>query len=328
LTTPAHSTRVSRGRISVTRRLLSNPLVASVVACIAMSAVGFILTAGAAQAADPAANSAVREGNARIKGYFDYSHRAGEDDVFVTGPSAPGMMSFDPPEQDIEAGGVIGTYTFPVAESIGARVIIDPNATSINTPGLPHIRSSGIALGGDLFWRDPNVGEFGVGPRYAWNHLEPAGNNSETHTGGAEASATLFLEDFGIGPVDLGVDGRYLYSETDDNGFLIADRTWGVSGGARAYVSDIVALGLGGSWTRERFEAGDKSATTTADLSMDILLPFSTPLTLGATASFGQYERFQSGLATYGVDYYSLGVALTVSFATAKSLVELERHFY
>ena len=267
---------------------------------------------------------AVRELNVRAVGSFDHIS-VGSDDVF----NSSGLL-VHLSEEESDIGSIVGVVTVPIGETLGARGFFGAVGSKRHIDVLPARRSGGIEMGGDLFWRDPEVGEIGIGPRYFWNQTTALGEDQSSHSGGAELSASLFIESFGVGPVDLDFVTSVLDSELDPdrNGSYRPGRTYAAAGGATVYLSDNFSAGLGGSWTRENAGNGEHHIVTSADIDAEVLLPFSPAVTLGAGLSFGEQEFSLSNFSTYGVSFWSIGVSVGVSFPGANSLVELNRFFY
>lgn len=194
----------------------------------------------------------------------------------------------------------------------------------------PEVTVGGLEMGGDIFWRDPAFGEIGVGPRYVWQDVEVGGSNQSNHSGGAALTASLFVQDFGIGPIDLDFQASVLDSEIDPDrdGSLSPGRTYSASGGATLYLADSVSVGLGGRWTRENAGNGEHVVTSAADLDAEILLPIKPTVTLGAALSFGEQDVSIANFANYGASFFSIGISVGVSFPGGDSLVELNRFFY
>lgn len=276
---------------------------------------------GLAAASEPA----VKERNIRALARYDYTH-INSDDVYEFTP--PPTVLGEAQEEDIDAGTFLGFITLPIEHSFGARFFAGANTSKHHVDVAKATKSGGIQLGGDIFWRDPEIGEVGIGPRYFWTESSTGSSDKSTNTGGAEAYGILFLKDFGLGPVDLDIFARYLDGDVDISGFFLPQKKYGAGGQATVYVSDRVAVALGGSWSRSNYGGGDSLEVASADIDLDVLLPVPIPLTLGANLSLGNQESATVGTQNFGRSFFSLGFSLTISFTDAASLLELNRYYY
>jgi hypothetical protein len=290
---------------------------------LGLSLVGMVWATVAA-----ASEPAVRQKNVRVVAFYDYTH-IDSDDVFAFPPGG-GSVRVHASEIDLDEGGARGTYTFPLGHSLGARVIAGTTGSKVHPDGLEETKSGGIDLGGDIFLRDPERFEVGIGPRYNWMDRSRGSSDETIHSGGMAAYAKYFLKEFGVGPVDLDLSGQFMNmdSDVDISGALSARRTDSAGGGARVYLSDAVALRVGGQWTRLNYGGGGNEVTKAADFDLDVLLPFRPNVTLGADLTIGEIDQSIPGVANFGRQFFSMGISLTVSFPGVDSLVELTRFYY
>ena len=291
-----------------------------------------VATGGLAQASEPA----VKAMNMRVLARYDYTHVDSEEVFrFTPPPAVLDTVTFG--EEDIDAGTILGFVTIPIEHSLGARLFAGPTGSKRHVDRFDATRSYGFEAGGDLFWRDPEIGELGIGPRYLFSSSTTGGVDRTTNSVGADVYGVLFVEDFGLGPIDVRGTLGFLHSESEpepeSDGNYSGISNFNAGGNATLYVSDSLALGLGGSWSRSNFGNGGESLeVASADLDIDflvpVLVPAAVPITLGADISIGTQERSASGFAQFGRDFFSVGVSLTLSFADATSLLELNRFYY
>ena len=293
-----------------------------------MAALMTVLPAGFARASEPA----VKALNVRALARYDYTHVDSEE-VFRFTPPPPVLDQSTFGEEDIDAGAILGFVTLPIEHSLGARFFAGPTGSKRHVDRFDATRSYGFELGGDLFWRDPEVGELGIGPRYLFSSSTTGGVDRTTNSVGADVYGVLFVQDFGVGAIDLRGYLGFLHSESDpeaeSDGTYSGMSNFRAGGNATLYVSDFLALGLGGSWSRSNFGNGGESLDiSSADIDIDVLVPVVLPITLGAEVSIGRQERSAAGFAQFGRDFFSIGVSLTLSFTDASSLLELNRFYY
>jgi hypothetical protein len=283
---------------------------------------GCLVLASVATAREPA----VKASNGRVAAFYEYTHVDSEDAFRFPATGTPVLEHIS--EVDIDEGGVRGTYTMPLGDALGLRFIAGTAGSKTHPDVSAKTKTAGLDFGGDIFLRDPEVFELGIGPRYVWTDLSRGSTDRTIHSAGAAAYGKYFLQDFRYGPVDLDLSGEVLDSDIDRDSAFPSQRTFIVAGGARLYFSDAAALRLGGRWSRSNFEGGGNIITGAADIDLDILLPFKPNVTLGAGLSIGHVEQSQPGLAQFGRPFFSLGISATVSFPGADSLVELNRFYY
>ena len=279
-------------------------------------------SAGLASAAKPA----VKERNIRALARYDYVH-VNSDDVNRFAP-APANPNDSFPEIDFDTGTFLGFLTMPVGDGMGARFFAGPATSKRHADVETATKSSGLEFGGDLFFRDPEVGEFGIGPRYSWRETKQGRVDKSAHYGGGEMYGRAFFEGFGFGPVDLDTRTSVLDGDIDIDGKFSEGTVYSAGGGATVYFSDRLAVGLGGSWTRSNNDDGDHLTVSSADIDIDVLLPLPMPVTFGFDVSIGNQDRAASGFDNFGSDFFSIGLGLTISFTEATSLVELSRFYY
>jgi hypothetical protein len=318
--------------VSILARLRTSPILQSPekfrsrsgLAMTVVGALAALLASSVAISAASAAEPAVKERNFRVMGSYDFI-RVGSDRA--TGRE--GVVE-DFPEEDIDLGIVLGIVTVPISHSFGARAFFGALGSKRHVDDQSERRIGGLEMGGDIFWRDQEIGEIGIGPRYTWRDVERGGSNQSGHNGGAAINGSLFLGDFGLGPMDIEMQASVLDSDVDidRDGDLSPGRTYHFSGGVTAYLADNFSMGLAGSYTRENAGNGEHLVTTGADIDARLLLPMRPAVTLGASVSGGRQDVAVNGFSNYGVDFYSIGVSVEVSFPGADSLLELNRNFY
>jgi hypothetical protein len=64
------------------------------------------------------------------------------------------------------------------------------------------------------------------------------------------------------------------------------------------------------------------------EVDADLLLPMASAVTLGAGFRVGTIDEAPVGFQNYGRFFFGLAFKATISFTDAKSLLELNRHFY
>jgi len=300
--------------------------------CIASLTLGLALFASSVSFAE---GPAVKASNLRVIANYDWTH-VNSDEVFQFSPT-PGLVQAM--AIDVDSGGFTGIYTFPILddESFGARVMGSADFSKINSSPLPEGRPNagqetlrhGLTLGGEVFWRDPTVGEFGVGTFYSFADAETDSADRSEHTAGVTAFGELFLNDFlGYGPVDLDASVAFSDSDIDDNGSFSAERSYTGRWGATLYPNDSFSLRTGGVYSRTNFGTSEHSALIGFEADARILLPLEPLVTLGAGFEVGKFEVAPNGVQNYGSMFFGLGFSVTISFADAQSLLELNRNFY
>lgn len=277
--------------------------------------------ASAARASEPA----VKQLNGRALARYDYIH-INSSDVFRFRP--PPTVNASVTEEDIDRGFFQGVLTIPLQHAVGLRALVAATTSKRHPDQFEETKSGGLEIGADLFVRNPEVGEAGIGPRYRWDETTTGQVDRSNHAAGVAAYGTLFLDEFLFGPMDLGVNGRFLDADIDSDGAFSAEREYSAGGRVTTYVSDRVAVGVGGSWSRTNFGTGEHVEYASADFDLDLLLPTPLPVTLGAGFSYGKQEVGSLALSNYGREFFSLGFSLTVSFVDAQSLLELNRFYY
>lgn len=318
------------------RRFISIPRSASRTAsfsAVVLSVGAFaapLLIAGPSQA-DPA----VKEANLRIVADYNFDH-VNSNDAFQYTPGPTTLTSIQ--EVDIDSGGFTGFYTFPLSgEAYGARVYGGPTfserSADVFARVVPNVRDTvkrvGVDLGGDVFWRDPTVGEVGIGTFYQFSAAEAGETDRSEHNAGVRAYGKLFVDDFAsYGPFDLDVSAVFSDADIDDNGSLSAERTYTARGGARLYPNDSFSLRVGGVYSRTNYGDTSFSEMRAMEVDADLLLPMASAVTLGAGFRVGTIDEAPVGFQNYGRFFFGLAFKATISFTDAKSLLELNRHFY
>ena len=280
-----------------------------------------------------AAEPAVKEANGRVIAAYDYGH-LNSDDVFQFTP--PPTILTQAPEVDTDAVGFTSFYTIPVADQFGARVFGAVDWAKSHTDGFDDLESVGLLMGGEAFWRDPEVGEVGLGTFYEFRDAElfrsdidrTAVDRSE-HTAGVRAFGKLFLDQvFGYGPIDLDLSVRFSDSDIDDNGSFSAERTYAARGGAKLYFADNFSVRLGGAWSRTNFGTTSFIEDRLFEADARLLLPSMPSVTLGGGFFLGTREEAPGGFQNYGRQFGGVGVSVEVAFPGAASLVELNRYYF
>lgn len=295
-----------------------------------------LLTAVAAFAfALPAAagDPAVKEANGRFIVGYDYAH-VNADDVFRFTPAPTTLTRAD--ESDTDLVSFTGFYTLPVADQFGTRVYGSINWSKVHVDGLDDLRSTGLLMGADAFWRDPAVGEFGAGTFYEFrdselfrSEIDFTVTDKSEHTAGVRAYGKLFLDQIlGFGPIDLDLSGRFSDSDIDDNGSFSAERTYSARGGAKLYFSDNFSFRAGGAWTRTNFGSATFIEDRVFEADARLLVPSMPSVTIGAGFFIGQREESPRTFQNFGRQYGGLRVQVDVSFPGATSLVELNRRYF
>ena len=215
--------------LSALRRSIgSNPCLGALTVFAATLAFSSLFASAASAEEKPA----VKESNLRIIADYAYRH-INSDEVFRFGPT----VLTNTPELNVDDGGFRGIYTFPILDdaALGARLIgganfskVDGDFDSLAVPVVvadPAVKRHGLDLGGEVFWRDPSVGELGMGTFYIFAEADSGSDTRSEHTAGVTAFGKIFVNDFmGYGPVDLDGSVEFSDSNIDDNGALSAQR--------------------------------------------------------------------------------------------------------
>ena len=315
-----------RGRPSL---ILSARLSTVLRTALVSTAALLVLGSGVATAGDPA----VQEANFRFIGNYDYIH-VNSDDVFrFTAPATPDGVGV---EVDVDAGGFTGIYTMPISDELGVRMIGGPTFSKVHVDGLDDLQSYGLMAGGDVFWRDPALGELGVGTFYNFAESERFRSTSDfrsvdrsDHTAGLHAYGKFFIKDLlGFGPVDLDASGNFSDSNIDDNGSLSAERNYGARWGATLYPGDGFSVRVGGRYSRTNYGDFSSQELTVMDLDAKVLIPSKPNVILGAGFFMGTTEESPTGFQNYGRFISGIAISATISFPGADSLVDLNRRFF
>ncbi len=282
-----------------------------------------LLRPGHAVASEPA----VAETNFRAG--LGYLFTNLDDDSRTIFPSAV----LNVPESESHQVALSGGITVPVAHAVGLRASVVPSYShqEIDGGNFDDVETGGIALGGDVFARDPELFEVGAGLRYAWSEVETSSSDDSLHSLSGVVYAKAFVRDYGVGPVDLGVYGQYGEDAIDEE-----DRVGGqaefyeAGGGVTFYPHARVALAVGGHYrSEESSEFGDlESEISTGVISIDFLALRRPALTVGPRFEFGEAETSFFGVDGIEQDFYSVGFGVSASFPGADSLVELSRKYY
>lgn len=272
---------------------------------------------------------AVREANLRIRGDYTWLHYF-SDEVFQFSPGPTALV--DRPEVDIDDGGFVGTYVMPLevlGDEFGVRVYGGPRFTKSHPDVAEETKTYGITAGGDVFWRDPAVGEVGAGTFYSWDESETGSVDRSNHEAGLLAYGKAFFGTPGSGtPVDLDLTLAFSDADIDSSGANSAIRTYSANGGVRAYFNDHAAVRLGGVWSRTNLGATDHVENKLATLDLEVLLPTERNVILGGGFIVGDRTEAFSAFQNYGRLVFGISLNATVSFTGAESLAELRRNFF
>lgn len=281
------------------------------------------LAAWSASAAEPA----VREANFRVGGDYEYLH-VFADDVFQFVPGPTTLTSAA--EIDIDSGGFTGTYSFPLlVESLGARVYGGPRFGKTHADTFEETTLHGLDLGGEVFLRNPELGEAGFGTFYTYFDTKTGKVDRSEHTAGVEAFGKLFFGDRDSGtPIDIDIRMSFSDSNIDDNGSFSADRTYSTIGGVTAYFHPRAAVRLGAVYARRNLGTNEFLETRAATIDLDVLLPTERNVILGGGFIVGKREEAPAGFQNFGRMIFGIRLEATVSFTGAESLVELRRTLF
>lgn len=223
---------------------------------------------------------------------------------------------------------ITGVVSIPIDRELGARVLVTPFYQGTNASGSSiagrvgsvGVDTGGITLGGDIFLRYTDSFEASIGPRYTFSDVD----GSSAHAVGVEVKGKIFLDDFGIGPVDL--KGSTFLTGTDlDGDDSSSGRDYGIAAGATVYLDRQFSIEGQAFWQRDNLSSGHDRAGMGAEFNY--LVSLSRPITLSLRLSGGAIETKTAGDDS-NEPYYSIGMSVTVSFPGADSLLELERGFY
>ncbi len=284
------------------------------------------LVAGAAIAGE---EPAVREANFRISGDYTWLHYFSEE-AFQLRPGPATLV--DVPEVDIDNGGFTGTYVAPLpalGDEFGVRAFAGPRFTKSHPDVVEETKRYGITMGGDVFWRDPTIGEAGVGTFYGWDESETGPVERSNHEAGVVAFGKAFFGTPGEGfPVDLDVTLAFSDADIDSSGANSANRTYSANGGVRAYLNDNASFRAGWIWSRTNLGTTDHVEDRFATLDVEVLLPTDRNVILGGGLVLGNREESFIEFQKYGRFVFGITLNATVSFTGAESLAELRRNFF
>lgn len=273
---------------------------------------------------------AVRELNGQLTGAFAYTNRDAAGATFDLRPGF-GRLRLNRPETENYQGTLSGTVSIPIDRELAARAFLETFYEHSETEGLGNGDGGGFLLGGDVFLRYPKRFEISAGPRYRLTDGDLSADSGGLHALGGEARGRLFLDDFGVGPVDLEVEGNFIDRDVGESGAGRAGRTYAADGGIVLYLADRLALRAGGGWNRTNFEGGRNQVQAVGRGALDVLIPGSPAVTLrleGLGGELMEDVRVRGQVEPIDRTFYQLGVALNLSFPGADSLVELERYYY
>ncbi|MEM9174968.1 MAG: hypothetical protein AAGC67_07015 [Myxococcota bacterium] len=278
---------------------------------------------------------AVREANFRVGADYTWLHFF-SDDVFQFRPGPRTLVSV--PEVDIDDGGFTGTYVMPLevlGPEFGLRVFGGPRFTKTHPDVLEETKTYGLTTGGEVFWRDPNVGEIGAGTFYAWDESRRgsemgSGNvNRSNHEAGLNVFGKAFFGTPGEGlPVDLDVNLAFSDADIDSGGANSANRTYAANGGARVYFNDHTSFRLGADYSRTNLGQTDYVENILATMDLEILLPTERNVVIGGGFIVGDRTESFIEFQQYGRLVFGISLNATISFTGAESLAELRRNFF
>ncbi|MCR9092798.1 MAG: hypothetical protein NXI30_01150 [bacterium] len=291
-----------------------------------LSALLFSLAASTASAGEA---PAVREANFRVIGDYTWLHYFSEEAYqFRPGPTE----LVDIQQVDIDDGGFTGIYVAPLAalgDEFGVRAFAGPRFSKTHVDVADETETYGVTMGGDVFWRDPAVGEAGLGTFYAWDESETGSIDRSNHEAGLVAFGKAFFGTPGEGlPVDLDVTVSFSDADIDSSGANSANRTYSADGGVRAYLNDNAAVRLGGLWSRTNLGPTDHVEDRFATIDVEVLLPTERNVILGGGFIVGDRNESFIEFQKYGRFVFGITLNATVSFTGAESLAELRRNFF
>lgn len=291
------------------------------IACLIGFQLGLLVSPSRGFAADPA----VAAFNYQAIAGYRFEHVEDSDATFNVFP-----FQFTVPEEESHRVSAVGRLTMPVSERIGARAFLSPGYVrgEVDDFSRSEIDGGGISVGGDLFVRDPERFEIGIGPRFDWITLELDGFDQDLRTFGGELGVRGFLPDFGVGPLDLQLTGALGDRDVDKNGSDFSGRTGSVEGGVVLYPFDRLSIQLGGVWTSDPALDGSHYESRFGVLELDFLLAKSPAWILGPRVLAGERDRPFFGLENVDQTFYSIGFELSASFPGADSLVVLRRRYH
>ena len=288
-----------------------------------------LLLSLAASTATAGEAPAVREANFRVSGDYTWLHYFSEE-AFQFRPGPTELVDIE--QVDIDDGGFTATYVAPLpslGDEFGVRAFAGPRFTKTHVDVVSTTETYGVTMGGDVFWRDPAVGEAGVGTFYAWDESERGSVERSNHEAGVVAFGKLFLGTPGQGlPLDLDLNLAFSDADIDSGGADSAIRTYSADGGVRAYLNDHAAVRLGGIWSRTNLGATDHVEDRFATIDLEVLLPTDRNVILGGGFIVGKRNESFIEFQNYGRFVFGITPNATVSFTGAESLAELRRNFF
>lgn len=289
---------------------------------VAIATAALFWIPGRGLASDPA----VAETNFRAG--IDYVFSSIEDDSASNGSLSVYLLETE--KNDVDFRGVV---VVPVAHSIGLRLSLAPNYSTYEVDGVfsRYSKTAGLGLAGDVFFRDPDRFEIGLGPRYSWDEPLESDDGHSIHSLAGIVYGRLFLGDPGIVPID--VEAFVLFGEQD---LGEEDRTGGSSefyeagGGLTFYPHARLALGAGASYREEDSSAfADREREIVAGRFFVDFLALRRPgLIVGPRAEVGEVESSLAGFEGLEQRFYSVGLAVSLNFPGAESLVDLSRRYF
>lgn len=238
-------------------------------------------------------------------------------------------FGFEIPGEDTHRVGAYATVTVPLVGWIGARASIQPGYSNrrIDDSSDSETEGDGVAVGGDLFVRDPEHFEVGIGPRYDWTSFDTDSQDVEVQSIAGEAYARIFLPDLGSVPADLWLSGSIGDLDIDFDFGDLAGKTRSVAGGIVAYPIPRLAIRTGGGFIHEESSGSSYVESKYGVLGFDLLMMSSPALILAPRVTVGDRDTATAGPISFDQTYYSVGFVLSASFPGADSLVALRRRF-
>jgi len=218
-----------------------------------------------------------------------------------------------------------GSVTVPVAAGFGVRGRVSGGGTEVSIFGAG-TDLSGIAGGGDVFWRDPTRGQLGVGYAYERRSVDPGVPVDSIRSHGVPVFASLYMPDLEGGTVDWNVGFEYRWLEVrtpvgsrDQWAYeVFVSSTW--------YVNRFVSFEGGAEYARQL--SPTQSDRVEGVFALELLVPGGTRH-YGAVELSGRIGRDElKALGPFGDENrltWQVGAQVSVHFPGVTSLVERNR---
>lgn len=289
---------------------------------VGLVALAALVAAGAALAEGPAVDRV----NGSVFGGYGYGEAASAS------VSAGGPTTFLPGSE--RQGPFAGaTFTFPIGERLGGRVIGAGELISVEQPpegAFPGSDASGwgAAAGVDLFVRDPEVGFFSLGYRFGIG--DPAEDGADDLlSNGLSLGAGYFIPDQDLGEIDWSIEVDYARQSLEGTGF--SDDVHALSGSASSgwYWTDDFRFTASFLWALDLPDAGSNVRDLRGGADVAWLLPFFGDLRYVTAFASGNAGRERSDFAPPLEDadrtVWAVGGGLSFIFPGAESLLQLTR---